>query len=89
LIGCCFYPNIEGHSSEAYSKYQNRARDKLAEKMASFREERLWMRAENSRSGRLAGRDGANLMALELIERVDVVGVYDAGGVESAEELCE
>lgn len=47
------------------------------------------MRAENSRSGRLAGRDGANLMALELIERVDVVGVYDAGGVESAEELCE
>lgn len=68
---------------------EDRGGDELGEELRGLGEEGLWVCAEDYGCGGGRGRDGADPVAFEVIDCVDVVCVYDSGTTEPAEELRE
>lgn len=59
-------------------EHEERACDELAEELARLCHEALRVGAEDGGCGVGRGRDGAQVVALEVVDGGDVVGVYDA-----------
>lgn len=82
-------PNIRVVLERKNDKHQNGTGDKLGKEHIRSRQKSLRIRAKDASSGRPRRRHRPLPIALEVIDRSDVIDINDAGGTKPAEELSE